>query len=318
MDKLYTEAEEKDIQELIQEMKTFLQATYPEGTVLRNFHPKMHGLLKGTLQVLPDIPPELRQGLFKEPKSYDAWVRLSNAPPKVQSDKPASGRGLAIKVLEVEGEMLEADPIGVPSQNFLLTTSPILSAWNIRLYKKAIRAVLFGFWAQLWFALNPWHWRSIFLTLTHSAKHDNLLSQTYFSGGAFRFGPERYVKFVLHPQDASLGYTLDKPKSDSFLKEQLIHDLNKNTHSFTLCVQVHENESEHPLENTSKVWKAATIPLATLTLPLQNFDTPERIALGEKMEFSPWIGLKDHAPVGGINRARRRVYKELAAFRKTQ
>lgn len=318
MSDFYTPSEEKDIQDLLGDMKDFLKKEYPGGNIRRNFHPKMHGLLKGTLTIKPDIPEALRQGLFKETKRYEAWIRFSNAPPKVQSDKPASGRGLAIKVLDVEGEMLENDPIGVPTQNFLLTTSPILSAWNIRLYRKAIRAVLFGFWEQLRFAIHPKHWRSIYLTLKYSAKHENLLSQTYFSGGAFRFGPDLFVKFVLSPDDPSLGYTLDKEKTDSFLKEQLVEDCKKKIHAFTLSIQIHENEEQHPLENTSKAWKADLIPLATLSLPVQEFDTPERSALGEKMEFSPWIGLASHAPVGGINRARRRVYKELAAFRKTQ
>lgn len=316
MTDFYTPEEEKDIQDLLEDMKDFLEKEYPDGNIRRNFHPKMHGLLKGSLTIHPDIPEALRKGIFREAKSYETWVRLSNAPPKVKSDKPASGRGLAIKVLDVEGEMLEEeDPIGVPTQNFLLTTSPILSAWNIRLYRKAIRAVLFGFWEQLRFAINPNHWRSIFLTLKYSAKHENLLAQTYFSGGAFRLGPDLYVKFVASPHDASLGYTLNREKSDSFLKEQLVEDCKKRIHAFTLSVQIHKNEEEHPLENTSVAWKADLIPMATLTLPVQEFDTPERNTLGEKMEFSPWIGLADHAPVGGINRARRRVYKELAAFR---
>ncbi|MDZ7693573.1 MAG: hypothetical protein U5K69_21055 [Balneolaceae bacterium] len=317
MNETYTPTEEREIQELIGVMKDYLSQQYPEGKVLRNFHPKMHGLLKGTLTVSKDIPEALKVGLFKEMKQYDVWIRLSNAPPKIKSDKPASGRGLAIKVLQVEGEMLEEDPIGVSTQNILMTTSPILSTWTIRLYKKAIRAVLFGFWEKLRFAINPAHWRSIFLTLKYAAKHNNLLSQTYFSGGAFKQGPDHFVKFVLTPNNPALGYTLDEPRSDNFLKEQLREDCQKREHGFILNVQIHQNEKEQSIENTSKVWKAELIPVASLHIPKQDFDTEERRSMGENMEFSPWIGLKDHAPVGGINRARRRVYKELAAFRKS-
>ncbi|NHE56588.1 catalase family protein [Cyclobacterium plantarum] len=313
----YTPGEEKDIQELIRVMKDYLKQEYPEGKILRNFHPKMHGLLKGTLTIRQDIPEALQVGLFKEARQYDVWIRLSNAPPKVRSDKPASGRGLAIKVLQVKGEMIEEDPIGCSTQNFLMTTSPILSTWTIRLYKKAIKAVLFGLWEQLRFAINPSHWRSIYLTLKYSAKHDNLLSQTYFSGGAFRHGPDHFVKFVLTPNNPALGYTLAEPRSENFLKEQLKEDCQEREHAFTLNVQIHKDEKEQPLENTSKVWKAGLVPLASLNIPKQDFDTEERRAMGEKMEFSPWIGLEDHTPVGGINRARRRVYKELAAFRKS-
>lgn len=308
--------EEKEIQDLIQSMKDYLDKEYLGGEKLRNFHPKMHGLLKATLTIPDDLPEELKQGLFKSPAVYQAWIRLSNAPPKIKSDKPASGRGLAIKVLDVPGETIEEDPIGTPTQNFLLTTSPILSAWNISLYKKAIKAVLFGLWEQLKFAINPSHWRSIYLTFKYSKKHDNLLSQTYFSGGAFKFGPELFVKFVLTPASHDMGYTLDQPKGDDFLKSQLIKDCEAKAHSFTLNVQIHKNDKLQPLENTSIAWEGELIPIAILNIPQQSFDNAERIKMGEDLEFSPWMGLKEHTPVGGINRARRRVYKELAAYRK--
>lgn len=310
--------EEKEIQDLIQTMKDYLDKEYLAGKKLRNFHPKMHGLLKGSLSILPDLPEELKQGLFRNPGVYQTWIRLSNAPPKVKSDKPASGRGLAIKVLDIPGEVIEPDPIGVPTQNFLLTTSPILSAWNISLYAKAIKAVLFGLWEQIKFAVNPSHWRSIFLTFKYSKKHDNLLSQTYFSGGAFKFGPALFVKFVLTPNDPNLGYTLDQAKDDNFLKSQLIKDCETKDHAFTLNVQIHKSDALQPLENTSITWEGALIPVATLNIPQQSFDIPERIKMGEELEFSPWMGLVEHAPVGGINRARRRVYKELAAYRKSK
>ncbi|MFC4871786.1 catalase [Negadavirga shengliensis] len=307
--------EEKEIQEIIKTMKDFLAKTYPDGNIRRNFHPKMHGCVKGMLEVRKDIPAPLRCGLFKKPASYEAWLRFSNAPPIAQSDKRSSGRGLAIKVLDVPGEVLEPDPIGKNSQNFLLTTSPILSAWNISLYRKAIKAVLFGWKERLRFALNPGHWRSLYLTLKYSKKHDNLLAQTYFSGGAFKYGTGKYVKFLLEPHHPELEYTLSEPKSDDFLKAQLKTDLVTSKQGFTLCIQVHDNEKTEPLENTSIVWKKESIPVADLWIPRQEFDFPEREELGDALVFSPWIAMADHEPVGEINRARKRVYQELAELR---
>ena len=313
-----TDKEEKDIQDLIDTMKAFLKKTYPDGNVKRNFHPKMHGCLKGRLQIRRNIPEPLRQGLFQNTQSFEVWLRFSNAPPKIQSDKNNSGRGLAIKVLEVPGEVSEIDPIGVNCQNFLLTTSPILSAWNIPLYRKAIRAVLFGWKERLLFVLHPGHWRSLFLTLKHSKKHDNLLAQRYFSGGAFRYGPEMYVKFLLIPHRPDLGYTLGGSKTDNFLKEQLKKDLQHEEHAFALHIQIHENCKSEPLENTSVEWKKESIPVADLWIPPQEFDYAERVAFGEGLSFSPWVCMIDHEPVGAINRARKRVYQELAAFRKSK
>jgi hypothetical protein len=61
------EKEEKEIQEIIQTMKRFLSDTYPKGNIKRNFHPKMHGCLKGTLEIRDDLPDSLKQGLFNHP-----------------------------------------------------------------------------------------------------------------------------------------------------------------------------------------------------------------------------------------------------------
>ena len=307
-----------EIQEIIRTMKDFLAKNYPQGDIKRNFHPKMHGCLKGKLEIRDDIPEHLRLGLFRVPKNFEAWLRFSNAPPKVQSDKRSSGRGLAIKVLEVPGEVLEVDPIGVNCQNFLLTTSPILSAWNIPLYKKAIKAVLFGWKERLLFVLHPGHWRSLYLTLKYSKKHENLLAQRYFSGGAFRYGERLFVKFLLLPHRPALGYSLSGQKKDDFLKEQLKSDMETQVQGFTLHIQVHENEITEPLENTSIVWKKEGIPVAELWIPQQDFDFAERMEFGENLSFSPWVCMADHEPVGAINRARRQVYKELAAFRKEE
>lgn len=311
-------SEEKNIQEIIQTMKEFLSKTYPDGNIKRNFHPKMHGCLKGTLVIRNDIPENLQQGLFRQPGSYDVWLRFSNAPPKIGSDKRSSGRGLAIKVLDVPGSVLEEDLLGLNCQNFLLTTSPILSAWNIPLYNKAIKAILMGWKQQLVFALNPQHWRSLYLTLKYSKKHDNLLAQTYFSGGAFSHGPEVFVKFLLKPHNPTLGYSLDKEKSNDFLKDQLTADVKQAIQGFTLCVQVHENEKTEPVEDTSIVWNTPVIPVAELIIPKQEFDFDQRNTFGESLSFSPWVCMDAHQPVGAINRARRAVYKELAEFRKKE
>ncbi|HSI75460.1 MAG TPA: hypothetical protein VK957_06185 [Lunatimonas sp.] len=307
--------EEKEIQEIIKTMKDFLSKTYPDGKIKRNFHPKMHGCLSATLVIRNDIPENLRHGLFQHPKTYDVWLRFSNAPPKIGSDKGSSGRGLAIKVLGVPGPVLEADPLGLNCQNFLMTTSPILSAWNIPLYTKAIKAILKGWKQQLIFALNPKHWRSLYLTLKYSKKHDNLLAQTYFSGGAFSLGPELFVKFLLKPQNSGLGYSLEQEKTDNFLRDQLSVDVQKASQGFTFCVQVQENEKTEPVEDTSIVWKTGAVPVADLIIPKQEFDFGQRNEFGEALSFSPWVCMEAHQPVGAINRVRKAVYKELAEFR---
>jgi hypothetical protein len=65
-------------------------------------------------------------------------------------------------------------------------------------------------------------------------------------------------------------------------------------------------------------WPEARAPfvrVATLTVPRQDFRTPERAALAEALAFSPAHALLEHRPIGSINRVRMRVYAAQAAFR---
>src|SRR5271168_5557870 len=70
---------------------------------LRDAHAKSHGILKGELEVYPDMPQHLRQGIFATAKRYPVIVRLSTHPGELQSDCIPSQCGMAIKVLGVTG-----------------------------------------------------------------------------------------------------------------------------------------------------------------------------------------------------------------------
>ncbi len=44
-------------------------------------------------------------------------------------------------------------------------------------------------------------------------------------------------------------------------------------------------------------------------------DGPRLLARSEDLSFSPWHGLTEHEPLGGINRVRRRVYEVMSKLR---
>ncbi|MGB9434418.1 MAG: hypothetical protein WBQ89_19405, partial [Candidatus Acidiferrum sp.] len=73
---------------------------------VRAVHAKSNGLVKAEVTVLAGLREELRQGLFTKPASYGAVIRFSSEPGDVLSDHISTPRGLAIKVIGVEGEML--------------------------------------------------------------------------------------------------------------------------------------------------------------------------------------------------------------------
>jgi hypothetical protein len=75
---------------------------------------------------------------------------------------------------------------------------------------------------------------------------------------------------------------------------------------------------ETEIEDACFVWEESQHPFittATIEIPPQDFETPERQALCEKLIFTPWHGVAEHRPLGGINRMRRAVYDAAACFR---
>ena len=73
---------------------------------VRAVHAKSHGLLDATLVVHDGLPPELAQGLFAKSASYPAVMRFSTNAGDILDDSIALPRGLALKVIGVDGARL--------------------------------------------------------------------------------------------------------------------------------------------------------------------------------------------------------------------
>jgi catalase len=127
-------------------------------------HAKAHGILRGTLRIDAGLSPELAQGLFACPSEFLVYMRLSTNAGDILPDTISLPRGLALKVLNVEGECLP-DAAG-STQDFVMVNGPVFTArtadqflTNLKLLakttdraqgiKKAISAVLRGVNAAL-------------------------------------------------------------------------------------------------------------------------------------------------------------------------
>lgn len=62
---------------------------------VRDAHAKSHGILKGEVQICDDLPEELKQGLFKEAKTYPVVIRYSTSPGDILPDGVAALGGMA-------------------------------------------------------------------------------------------------------------------------------------------------------------------------------------------------------------------------------
>ena len=102
--------EADDIARIVAAKQKFLSRHHAKsGEFVADVHVKPHGYVKAEFRVLPNLPEELAQGLFEYESVFLAVVRFSNAASQAQADALPDGRGMAIKVLSVTGEIVSAD-----------------------------------------------------------------------------------------------------------------------------------------------------------------------------------------------------------------
>jgi hypothetical protein len=55
--------------------------------------------------------------------------------------------------------------------------------------------------------------------------------------------------------------------------------------------------------------------VATIVIPVQQFESEAQMRLAEQISYTPWHTLPAHEPLGGINRTRRVVYEAVSRVR---
>jgi hypothetical protein len=161
------------------------------------------------------------------------------------------------------------------------------------------------------------------------------LDNQYFGAAPFLFGEGRVMRFSAKPVSPVSGEVADFVKNANYLREALHKRLTEGDGSdieFEFQVQVRSAESlvgkistdiedacfdwdeeKHP--STTSREKYPFVTVARITIPPQDCSTAERRELCERLVFSPWHGLVEHRPLGGINRLRRAVYEASSRTR---
>ena len=183
-----------------------LDADYSPPHIKRHAHPKMHGCVQAIFRVERDVPEDLRHGVFAaRGKEFKAWVRFSNAI-GVDHDMKFGNRGMAIKLLEVDGtRLLENEkPFSEEkrTQDFVLstyaafvlprTTEPYhYEEFSAALRKGVVSLIRLMIKLRLWRGLVALARGGIFPAR-------NPLTIRYFSQTAYKLGPST-VKLHARP-----------------------------------------------------------------------------------------------------------------------
>ena len=312
---------------------------YPDpAPKLRGVHPKSHGCVRAFFEVRHDIAEHLRVGLFATPgKRYRAWIRFSNAAVRVEhdlKDGKHGSRGMAIKVMGVDGEVL-LDDGGKRNQDFLMINQPQFAFANAEDYlrlnqiirqhdddpslffaplqvevpgvtdqQKARIARTFGLIQQL-----------------QAVPVANPLEVRYFGAAPFLFGADRVMRFSAEPWGGEKPQVMPDNPSENYLHEALVSTLARRQNvNFDFQIQVRGQGEDLSIEDASTVWDEAETPFVNVAriiipAPQHRIDGPKRLKDCERLVFTPWHALREHQPLGSINRLRKAVYQASEGHR---
>lgn len=297
------------------------RADAARGRAERGQHPKQHGCLVARFEVAPDVPPGWRHGLFRTAATYPAVVRFSNA--RQRHDALPDAHGLAIKLAGVEGPRLMDDGGDATTQDFVLVDHPVFFMRNVeegvpllRAFEQLMQGGMVGRTRVLLRGMLSQE-RSFQILRAMAAKRpDNPLAVRYWSTTPIRLGRQA-VKLAVRPAGESAFQARGRGRDK--LRQALVDHVTRRETRLDFLIQAQVHPVTMPVEDPTVAWDEGASPfvrVATLRIPVQACDRAWEERLAQRLSFSPWHGLEEHRPLGGINRARRVLYLALAARRR--
>ena len=326
--------EPETISGLIEQFDTILETTAKDyGHAVRSVHAKAHGIIEAEMVVKSNLPPELAQGVFATPGTHKAYMRLSTNAGDILPDAVSLPRGMALKVLDVEGQRLP-DAEG-STQDFVMVNGPVFQAPNAEKFLSSLKllakttdkmegtkVVMSSVLQTVNKGLEAVGVSSPAIQSLGGAPDVDPLGETYFSVTPFRYG-DYVAKFRLKPVSPDLtkrtGTEIDVSVREDAIRETVQAEMQETHGVWEFQVQLCRDLEKQPIEDPTVEWKEDEAPfatVATITARPQDSWSDEKVQkVDEEMRFSVWTGLADHQPLGNINRARKETYRHSAEFR---
>lgn len=301
---------------------------------VRTSHAKSHGLLKGEMRVLGDLPEELRQGLFVTPgRTYEVLVRMAQVPGEILRDSVSTQRGVAIKVLNVDGEKLPGHDEG-NTQDFLLDNDnrfPIADAAGFLVTLKglgaatpapeAVKQAVSDVARVTNEALRAVGGDSALLDFFGHPRRPPI-ADAYCSQAPIRYG-DYIAKIAVFPvspsQEALKGETVDVGDDPDAFRTETVKYFSTKGAEFEVRVQLCTDLKTMPVEDASKEWpedESPYQPVARITLPPQDaYGAARQAYFDDGLSFSPAHSLAAFRPLGSLMQARLKTYGILSANR---
>ncbi|MES2289845.1 MAG: catalase family protein [Pseudomonadota bacterium] len=321
--------------ELAETFLTIIETTHRDlDHGLRGVHAKSHALLRAEFRVLDGLAAEFAQGLFAKPHSYDALIRLSTGAGDLLPDAVSLLRGIAVKVIGVEGARLDGSE-GATTQDFLMANGKTFPApgpkkflANLKLLakttdkveglKKAVSAVF----RTLEKGVEALGGESPFLETLGGHRHTHPLGESFFSQAPIRYG-DYIAKFGLVPLSPSFTALVDTEIAihgrDDALREEIGDIITTTGGAWELRVQLCRDLYANPIEDASVEWSEDDNPYVAVAVlsvaPQTSWSWDRSRVLDDETAFNPWHGIEAHRPLGAVMRARKVAYAASSGLR---
>jgi hypothetical protein len=296
-----------------------VRGLWKPGGFERGGNTKTHGMIRGEFIVHDDIPPNMKVGIFARPQTFRTWVRFAGPGPYVTPDIDDIGfMSISLKLMGVPGpklmddEKFTMDMTGVSTPTFV---TPDTNA-NAQLQEESLKN------AQVLYFINL-H-RSHILDLIMQGlwikTQSSPFEAPYFSCVPYLLGEGQAMQYSFWPRTRKRTRIPRLPlrPPDDYLRNAMVAALDAGDVEFEVRLQLQTDPHLMPIENAGVLWPerlSPRVPVATLRIPRQKFDTPAQMEFAKRLSYNPWHCIAEHRPLGNQSRARRRMYLTLSTMR---
>jgi hypothetical protein len=259
----------------------------------------------------------LAQGIFREPKTYRAWVRFADTGSVITPDLEHVGVvGMGIKLIGVAGPKLMEDEVN--TQDFTLIGVRTFTAPDtIGMTKLQTQILKYRPGAYFFNPLYPSRFLDFIMQALDSRLLGSPLESQLYSCTPFLHGEGQAVHYSVKPLSVWPS-PIPVFASDNYLRQALIRTLSEQDVEYDFMVQFQKDSHRQPIEDASIEWKESQtpfIPIARIFIPKQKMDSAPQLAFADVLSFNPWHCIAEHRPLGSINRNRKAMYFAMSKLR---
>jgi hypothetical protein len=311
--------EEAYLDSIIASFENQMRSLWKPGRFERGGNTKTHGIVRGEFVVHDGLPPELRHGIYAQPRTYKAWVRFSGPGPYITPDIDDVGfMSISIKLMGVPGpkllddEKFTQDMFGVSTPTFVTPDTKANAQLQVESGKNA----------QIFYFVNfrQHHILDLIMQGLWIKTQSSPFEAPYFSCVPYLLGEGQAMQYSVWPlrKRRTPIPRLPLRPPDDYLRNAMVAELAEEDVEFDIRLQRQTDPYLMPIENNAVLWPVKLSPrisAATLRIPRQKFDSPAQLNFARQLSYNPWHSIPEHRPLGNQSRARRRMYETLSRLR---